>query len=1387
MTDSPCSRSGHVVSLMSFMGPEDINQPGLFENPEGSGSETPHDGAVHDESVTTEVADLSRTGRHEAVLSRQDAVARAVSKWIKQLVDLTGRNRLLYYRTLKRGTLELTKGDELAVDALLQGKKMQLSRLLPVTEEDPDRLDEALKNARTIHRKARSLYEERGIETLFLAVGLANWTTETTAATPSAPVFMVRVELNPKGSGETDYALAVAGDWMVNDTLALFLRDEYGVDLDLDLLLERFEPGSDHHSAFDLFCKQAGVAPDISVADRVIIGTFQYTKLPMVRDLENNVEKLVESDLVAAVAGDREAQDSIRAQQADVDPAQPNFIPPSDEFLVLDADSSQNQAINSIVAGESLVIQGPPGTGKSQTIANLISALTARGKRVLFVAEKRAAIDAVTKRLDEVGLSDVVMDLHGGISSRRELAERLAASLDSIKSVPMVDNPDRDYRLVSSRTALIDYDQALHKVREPFGVSLYQAYMRLAELPTFELDPLPHSELAGLTSGVMREARENLSEWAYLSAPFRSNTTPWIGAQIESSDKAAEAYQAARDLAAMAGDAAADLDSILKEVGLPPPASFQDWNAVFDCFRGVRSVSQAADQSVYDFSAEDLTRLREDLEPGRRSWLGRAWATMFDSSYRDAKSQLSRCWRSEKKPGGRALVKLADDSLDAHRKWSSVGGSGSPRMPSSLDDHLEMLEQLEQRLAALGAFFVSTVSQRPHSEIPEWSGRLASDRTSIDRLPRIHQLEAWLSDHHLQPVMQGIDDGSISAESAVPAVDYLWLSSIVASVSSSETVISGFDGHLQSQRSIQFAQDDRSHIEETPIRVRRAVAEHAVQARDGHPEQDQLIHAQARRKRGHLPLRDLFAEAGEVLLSLRPCWTMSPLLVSEVLPPEELFDIAIFDEASQVMPADAVPTLMRASQVVVAGDDRQLPPTSFFDTADTEEDEEEATSLVVGFESVLDVLGAMLRPRTLTWHYRSEDERLIAFSNHALYERKLITFPGTLADSPLSHVLVPNRPGVEVDTKSSDGEVAKVVDLMIEHAYSRPDESLGVIAMGMYHANRIDASLRDRLERERDPELDDYFSYQQEERAFVKNLERVQGDERDAIILSVGYTKQYDGRLLYRFGPLTNEGGERRLNVAVTRARRRLTLVSGFSHIDMEPGRSSARGVELLRSYLKYAETGGADLGDEVREYSLNPFEVDVKKRLEQAGLTVIPQYGASGYRIDFAVVHPDQPGELILAVEADGASYHSTPTARDRDRLRQQVLERRGWRFHRIWSTEWFRNPDSETERVVRAVDEAISGEASTQPPDNLMLSDVDGDGPQRSRKPWFRRGQPITEYSHSQLVSIAKWILSDTFLRTKEDLIAEMMETLGFRRRGGRIVAALDRAASEALALQR
>jgi len=365
------------------------------------------------------------------------------------------------------------------------------------------------------------------------------------------------------------------------------------------------------------------------------------------------------------------------------------------------------------------------------------------------------------------------------------------------------------------------------------------------------------------------------------------------------------------------------------------------------------------------------------------------------------------------------------------------------------------------------------------------------------------------------------------------------------------------------------------------------------------------------------------------------------------------------------------PSILRGAQLVVAGDEHQLPPTSFFVSESPEDEEEleaeEPVPIVAGtsgFESILDALGSLLSFRWLRWHYRSRDERLIAFSNAHIYDGMLTTFTGARGGDVLCTVHVPHEPGDEPNSPSA--EVNAVVDLIFDHARARPDESLGVIAMGIKHANRIEECRRQRLQD--DPalasELGDFFDETREERFFVKNLERVQGDERDSIILSIGYGKNDRGQVVYRFGPLLQEGGERRLNVAITRAKTRLTLVASFTSHDLDPERSQAPGVQLLRQYLQFVESGGTNLGDAVIDKpALNPFEVDVRDTLARHGLSLTAQYGASGYYIDYAVRHPTQPGRYVLAIECDGASYHSSESARDRDRL---ILTRSG--CHRVF-----------------------------------------------------------------------------------------------------------------------
>jgi len=579
---------------------------------------------------------------------------------------------------------------------------------------------------------------------------------------------------------------------------------------------------------------------------------------------------------------------------------------------------------------------------------------------------------------------------------------------------------------------------------------------------------------------------------------------------------------------------------------------------------------------------------------------------------------------------------------------------------------------------------------------------LAADQDTAWKLPRLYELAKRFGDLNLGPLLDELGRADATPDLAAAAFDHAWYASILDQIRVRDPRYAAERGSALDEIAADFRDRDIEYLKANRRRVRHAWAQRLREAQDQHPLQARVIRKQAALRRGHLPLRRLLDQTPDVLFALKPCWAMSPLMVSQVLPPTRLFDVVIFDEASQIVPADAIPSIMRGHQIVVAGDDRQLPPTNFFrqvgDGDDDLADEEDDTlvSFGAGFESVLDALRPLLPTWPLAWHYRSRDERLVAFSNAHIYGGALTTFPGVTLDDCLRHVVVEQtpEPGQEV---SVTAEVEQVVELILEHARTRPDQSLGVIALGIKHAERIDAALRQALADQ--TELEAFFADDQAEPFFVKNLERVQGDERDAIILSIGYGKHPDGRMRYQWGPLLRDGGERRLNVAATRAKHRLTLVSSFSSKDVDPDRLTKTGAKLLADYLEYAGSGGTTSATSGAT-ELNPFEADVRDRLAACGITVVPQYGVGGYRVDFAATHPGDSDRMLLAIEADGASYRKSGSVRDRDRLRGEHLQRLGWSFQRIWSTNWFRDPQSEVAKLQKAYQDALSAAAPQPPP---------------------------------------------------------------------------------------
>lgn len=467
--------------------------------------------------------------------------------------------------------------------------------------------------------------------------------------------------------------------------------------------------------------------------------------------------------------------------------------------------------------------------------------------------------------------------------------------------------------------------------------------------------------------------------------------------------------------------------------------------------------------------------------------------------------------------------------------------------------------------------------------------------------------------------------------------------------------------------------------------------------------QPAIIQREGAKKTRHRPIKTLLSDAGRVAQSLRPCFMMSPLTVSQFLPADLRFDAVIFDEASQVRPSDAVNAIYRGDQLIVAGDEKQLPPTSFFDRANAEGDDEYAEEDLDVFESLLDLCkssgGVPALP--LRWHYRSRHESLITYSNRSFYGGSLVTYPGaqeTGEDIGLELFHVPDAVYRRGEGRDNPIEARKVVERILFHATHHPDVTLGVVAFSEAQATRIvyelDAARVDR------PDLDDFFQEDRLDGFFVKNLESVQGDERDIIIFSIGYGRDELGKLTMNFGPLNKEGGQRRLNVAITRARRRVEVVSSIVAADFADQTSA--GVTHLRRYLDFAQRGLPALSvEEVDPEAApeSPFEEEVLAVIADLGHIATPQVGQAGYRIDIGIRHPEQTGRYVLGVECDGAAYHSSRAARDRDRLRQEVLEGLGWRLYRIWGPAWYRDRRGETERLKGAIESAVRGEQAPSP----------------------------------------------------------------------------------------
>jgi len=622
----------------------------------------------------------------------------------------------------------------------------------------------------------------------------------------------------------------------------------------------------------------------------------------------------------------------------------------------------------------------------------------------------------------------------------------------------------------------------------------------------------------------------------------------------------------------------------------------------------------------------------------------------------------------------------------------------------------ELAQALRQSLAGLPEELAALVADL-QLNLPEAFGITGIDALAfvavIARLSlwgqRGEDLQRWIAFRRkleeakangLTALIERLIDGRLSGD-AVPHFERAYYEALLRVMAASHPDLARFDGDSQGQLVTDFRTADRARIELARLEV---LETHHRGLPSGNSGIGALgtLNGEFAKKRAHLPIRKLMEKAGSAIQAIKPVFMMSPLSVAQFLPPGAVtFDLLLVDEASQIMPVDALGAIARTRQIVVVGDSRQLPPTNFFarTLGDIEEEEDGDDALDArNVESILDLcLAKGLPQRMLRWHYRSKHQSLIAVSNREFYDNKLFIVPSpytAMAGMGLKFNHLPDAIYDKGNTRVNAVEAKAVAEAVLRHAQNHPELTLGV---GTFSQAQKDAILNElELLRRLYPETEEFFNKGGAEPFFVKNLENIQGDERDVIFISVGYGRAKNGPAPSSFGPLSRDGGERRLNVLISRAKRRCEVFSSITDEDIDLDRARSRGAAALKFFLHFARTGRIEMAQTTEREMDSVFEEQVAQAIQAHGWHVVPQVGQSGFFIDLAIADPDNPGRYILGIECDGATYHSSRSARDRDRLRQAVLEDHGWIIHRIWSTEWFNKPDAELRKVLAAIEAA-------------------------------------------------------------------------------------------------
>lgn len=1179
------------------------------------------------------------------------------------------------------------------------------------------RSDESLvlsKKLTSLYRNAKAIEEETGLYDMF--VGFPYITGAMLDGTYiRAPLFLFPVRLEKEKAGGVQWNLMMEdSEPQLNRSLLLALKKLSGIDVPESLFDEAIEKAKDinflswtawlkdlslkvewiNHELKSFVNYRLDTLPEykpgeFELENMAILANFPQGNSALLKDYEDLMEldaKNGELGIAGEFLGAGEDSTSNWNEATMINEEKTIERKEKDKFFVLDTDASQEEILKEIDDEKGMVIHGPPGTGKSQVIVNLIADSIAQGKKVLLVCQKRAALDVVYQRLDSLGLSNHAALLHDEKNDRKKLYSKISNLLEHSQYFEDYEAELGELagKIERQEEKLNEIAKGLFEVQD-HGFKAYELYGITKPFTSIEVILELNAVIDSLNKSNLDDVLVKIFSFGEYYSRFGSDSYPL-------KDRKSFSKLELKDRLTIV--------EILKKVQ-EKAAKSMDYLESFD---------QDDITPEYSWLVNDkLEKIYEDLNPDEKRSLQKLrlwWWTSFT---------------------GKTIV----EELLNGEKFNGISSKEWPRLRKSLSILYELStvsEKMSKEVKSLATYIsedaINKYNDRiakgdiPAKEFLQQEEYVIQDFEELRNMDRLYEESL--------PFIKTIIDGlKVKTEDSlhrglanewkdiVQQSAYIhWIDQIERKHPSLTKI--GTEEFDQLQNSFKQLLKDKRDLSTKVLANRLLKTLNQVKQTNGKSMRE-LKH-QVGKKRMVWTVRKLVRQFSLYgLLDTMPIWLTSPETVSAIFPLEkDLFDVVIFDEASQCTVENGIPAVFRGKKVIVAGDEKQLPPSTLFRGTVDDVDEEDEQSGLSESESLLNLGKRILPEKLLQWHYRSKSEELINFSNHAYYNGNIQTAPNVEPLKDPAAIKWHKVDGRWIN-QCNEVEAVAVVNLLKELVDKDPSKSIGIITFNSKQQEKI----MDIIESE--VENDSKFGtvYQQimsrdlDDRVFVKNIENVQGDERDIIIFSIAYAKNEEGRVYNRFGTLGQQGGENRLNVAVTRAKEQIHMVVSIEPSELNVAATKNEGPKLLKSYLEYSksisainrdavETVLTDINEakNVKKQNTNdlvfdsPFEEQVYSQLTKLGYKVDTQVGMSGYRIDLSVVHPNNPEKYIIGIECDGAMYHSAASAKERDVYRQRFLESKGWKITRIWSRNWWKNASAEIERIDQIIKEIVRSE---------------------------------------------------------------------------------------------